>query len=449
MGESEPIVVVGAGLAGSEAAWQIARMGHGVRLYEMRPQKPTPAHQTGLFAELVCSNSLKSDEPDSPQGLLKAELRGLGSLVLSVADAHRVPAGKALAVDRYALASAVTEVIEASPLIDVVRGELAQIDTTTRTVVATGPLTSNALSESLASIIGSRHLYFFDAISPTVEADSVDLSRSFWGARYLPDRDDYLNCPLSEEEYSAFRNALLGAEMAEPHDFERRFLFEGCLPVEEMARRGEMTLAFGPLKPVGLVDPKTGKRPFACLQLRRENKAGTLLSLVACQTRLKHSEQRRVFGLIPALRNASFARYGAMHRNMFVNAPSVLTDCHQLKTAPDVFLAGQITGVEGYVESIASGLITGVNAARIALGLEPALPPSNTMVGAIMRYPTSADPEHFQPMNANFGIIASDPAVRRMRRRLRKAAIAEVALASLQEWGSKIEPFMQGQSSSA
>jgi len=432
--DKRPIVVVGGGLAGCEAAWQIARMRIRVQLWEMRPDVPTPAHQTGFLAELVCSNSLKSDVPDTAQGLLKRELRALGSFVISVADEHRVPAGKALAVDRQAFAAAVTKAIESATLIDVARGELSEIDPDQPTVIATGPLTSDALSANLARLIGVEHLYFFDAIAPTVEADSVDLSSAFWGTRYRAGANDYLNCPLTEAEYHAFREALLGAETVEPRDFERSKLFEGCLPVEELARRGEMTLAFGPLKPVGLVDARDGKRPFACVQLRRENMKGTLLSLVGCQTRLKYREQRRVFGLIPALARASFAGYGSMHRNTFVNSPRVLTEHQQLKAAANVFLAGQLTGVEGYVEAIASGLIVGLNAGRIALGQNPIIAPADTMVGALMRYLTSADADSFQPMNANFGLLPVNDSVRRKRKRDRRAAMAQSALSSLQAW---------------
>ena len=432
--EKQPIVVVGGGLAGCEAAWQIARMGIRVQLWEMRPDVPTPAHRTGFLAELVCSNSLKSDVPDTAQGLLKRELRALGSFVISVADEHRVPAGKALAVDRQAFAGAVTKAIESAPLIDVVRGELSEIDPEQPTVIATGPLTSDALSANLARLIGVEHLYFFDAIAPTVEAESVDLSRAFWGTRYRAGSNDYLNCPLTEAEYHAFREALLDAETVEPRDFERSKLFEGCLQVEELARRGEMTLAFGPLKPVGLVDARDGKRPFACVQLRRENVAGTLLSLVGCQTRLRYGEQRRVFGLVPALARASYARHGSMHRNTFVNSPRVLTEHQQLKAATGVFLAGQLTGVEGYVESIASGLVVGLNAGRIALGQNLIIAPADTMVGALMRYLSSADADSFQPMNANFGLLPVNDSVRRKRKRDRRAAAVQSALSSLQAW---------------
>ena len=439
MTENPRFVVVGGGLAGCEAAWQIARMGVRVELWEMRPNVESPAHRTGLLAELVCSNSLKSDTPDSAQGLLKRELRALNSFVISVAEKHRVPAGKALAVDREAFAGAVTEAIEGSSLIDVVRREFTEIDAAQPTVIATGPLTSDALSAKLQQVIGAEHLYFFDAISPTVEADSVDLSRAFWGARYAEGSSDYLNCPLSETEYHAFREALLDAKTVEPRDFERSHLFEGCLPVEEIAVRGQMALAFGPLKPVGLFDPLSGRRPFACVQLRRENEAGTLLSLVGCQTRLKYAEQRRVFGLVPALAGASFARYGSMHRNIFVNSPEVLTEEHQLKAAPKVFLAGQITGVEGYVEAIASGLIVGLNAGRMMLGMRPVLPPADTMAGALMRYVTHGGAKHFQPMNANFGLLASDGSLSRSRKRQRRAAITDAALASLLKWRETLE----------
>lgn len=432
--ESPKVVVVGAGLSGCEAAWQIARMGLHVELWEMRPGTSTPAHRTGLFAELVCSNSLKSDELDSAQGLLKAELRSLGSLLISVADRTRLAAGKALAVDRDEFARTVTKAIKSCERIEVVPAEFKQIDPSQPTIIATGPLTSESLCHSLVALLGCEHLFFFDAIAPTVEAETVDMEFAFWGTRYRPSSHDYLNCPLNREQYLRFREALLQAEKVQPHDFEPRFLFEGCLPVEELARRGEMTLAFGPLKPVGLVDPRTGRRPFACVQLRRENASGTLLGLVGCQTRLKYSEQRRVFRMIPALRKARFARFGSMHKNLFVNSPSVLSKFSQARRAPNIFLAGQITGVEGYVESIASGLVAGVNAARVVLGLEPLLPPAETMIGALQRHITTAESKGFQPMNANFGLIELPPALARLPRAKRKQAISQAAIAAVQEW---------------
>ncbi|MCD6326492.1 methylenetetrahydrofolate--tRNA-(uracil(54)-C(5))-methyltransferase (FADH(2)-oxidizing) TrmFO [bacterium] len=428
------IDVVGAGLAGCEAALCIARLGIGVRLWEMRPSRMTPAHRTGHFAELVCSNSLKSDVLDSAHGLLKAELRALGSHLLMIADQHRVPAGKALAVNREAFAAGVTQAVEDEPLIEVIRDEYSHIDPERLTVIASGPLTSDSLAEELSRIIGDDNLYFFDAIAPVIDAETVDLASAFWASRYSPADRDYLNCPLTETEYSAFREALVSAEIVEPRDFERKRLFEACLPVEELARRGEMTLAFGPFKPVGLIDPVSGRRPFACLQLRRETVSGTLLSLVGCQTRLKYGEQRRVFGMIPALQRASFARFGSMHRNLYVNSPIALSDHHQLKAASNVFLAGQITGLEGYVESIASGLIAGINAARRAMGQQLLLPPPGTMIGALMQHISTADAEHFQPMNSNFGLIPPDGELRSLRKRERKPAMARAALDALIKW---------------
>lgn len=429
------VVVIGAGLAGSEAAWQAAQAGTWVELWEMRPQVMTPAHQTGDCAELVCSNSLHSNRLESASGLLKEELRRLDSVILAAADAHAVPAGQALAVERRAFAQDVTARLQAHPRIRMVRRErqaLLPLDAVT--VVATGPLTSPALAKDIAAFVGTDFLYFYDAAAPIVTAESIDYSRAFWGSRYQRGQADYLNCPLSEEEYRAFWQALVEAEQAplEAADAEMHY-FEGCLPVEVMARRGPETLAYGPLKPVGLRDPRTGKRPYAVVQLRREDREGRLFNLVGFQTRLKWGEQERVFRMIPALANAEFVRFGVMHRNTFLNAPQVLLPTYQSRREPRLFFAGQMTGVEGYIESCASGLIAGRNAARLAQGLEPLAFPRETMLGAMARFITEADPGNFQPMNATLALLPPlEPAVRDKRRR--HQLLAERALQALERF---------------
>ncbi|MDW8053698.1 MAG: FADH(2)-oxidizing methylenetetrahydrofolate--tRNA-(uracil(54)-C(5))-methyltransferase TrmFO [Anaerolineae bacterium] len=408
---SEPtILVIGGGLAGCEAAWQIAERGGKVRLYEMRPRKMTPAHTSGYLAELVCSNSLGADQEDKAPGLLKREMRALGSLILACAERAAVPAGGALAVDREIFARLVTERIESHPNIEVAREEVTRLPEDAIAVVATGPLTSDALAEDIARLSGSEHLYFWDAIAPIVTVDSIDFSIAFRGGRYgrnQSEEGDYINCPMTREEYERFVDALLSAETVTLRDFElqdERF-FEGCLPIEVMARRGREALAFGPLRPVGIRDPRTGKRPYAVVQLRQDNVAGTLYNIVGFQTNLKFPEQERVFRLIPGLQNAEFVRYGQMHRNTFINAPVLLEPTLRFKPRPTLFFAGQITGVEGYAGNAATGLLAGINALRLARGEALITLPQTTMLGALCHYITHADPKHFQPMKANFGIL--------------------------------------------
>ncbi len=438
---STVITVVGGGLAGSEAAWQAAQRGVDVILYEMRPHKSTPAHVSDYLAELVCSNSLGSDLPDRAAGLLKAELRYLGSLVLACADGARVPAGGALAVDRELFAAEVTRRIKAHPHIRLVREEVTAIPEGPA-VIATGPLTSDALAGAIAALTGQEHLYFYDALAPIVAVDSVDMSVAFRASRYGRGDADYINCPMTEEEYGRFVEALATAERIPLHGFERedaRF-FEGCLPVEVLAARGRDALAFGPLRPVGLTDPRTGERPYAVVQLRQDNLAGTLYNLVGFQTNLRYSEQERVFRLVPGLERAEFVRYGQMHRNTFINAPLLLEPTLRLSPAADLsgrcggglFFAGQITGVEGYVGSVGSGWVAGVNVARFVLGQEGLVLPRTTMLGALCHYVSRADPATFQPMKANFGLLPLLlPPVRNKWKRYR--AYAARAMADLNE----------------
>ena len=421
------INIIGGGLAGTEAAWRIASEGRKVRLFEMRPQKLTPAHKTGLFAELVCSNTLGGMDILTPRGLLKEEMRILKSIVIEAAEKTQVPAGGALAVNREEFSSYITEKIEGNRNIEVIREEVTRIPEGI-TVIATGPLTSDRFSETLKDFLGEDYLSFYDAISPIVYADSIDYSKCFWGSRYGKGGDDYLNCPMTEEEYERFYNALVNAEKVEFKDFE---VFEGCMPIEEMAKRGKQTLLFGPLRPVGLVDPRTGKRPFAVVQLRKENREGTLLNLVGFQTKLKYPEQKRVFRLIPGLENAEFARFGSIHRNLFINSPKLLRRTLQLKRKPEILFAGQITGVEGYPESAATGIIAGINVLRMLSGKETVYPPETTMIGGLLKYIVTANPEHFQPMNANFGLL---PPVKIKGKKERRKFLAERALKDLKRW---------------
>ena len=431
----ERIVVIGGGLAGTEAAWRLAQEGHKVILYEMRPRRMTPAHKTDKLAELVCSNTLGNMEITTGAGLLKAEMSMLGSLVVEAAKEARVPAGSALGVDREIFASYITERIENHPNIEVRREEVKRVPEDEIVIVATGPLTSDELTEHIRELVGYDTLYFYDAISPIVEADSVDFSKGFWGSRYGKGGDDYFNCVLTEEEYKKFYEELLKAEKVEPKDFEKAVHFEGCLPIEEMARRGYQTLLFGPMKPVGLIDPRTGKQPFAVVQLRRENKEGTLLSLVGFQTKLTYPEQKRVFRLIPALRNAVFVRLGSMHRNTFIQSNRVLTPFLNMRKRENIFFAGQITGVEGYAASAATGILAGINAGRLARGKELIAPPAETMLGALVRYVTSKEGE-LQPMNPVFGLLpVLDRKVKDKRKR--KELMAERALNEMREWVEK------------
>ena len=401
----EDIVIIGGGLAGSEAAWQAANRGAHVTLYEMRPKEPTPAHQTGFLAELVCSNSLGSDDSLSAPGILKAEMRRLGSLIIKTAEEARVPAGAALAVDRDLFAQKITQALESHSNIRIIHEHVTTIPKDAVVIMATGPLTSDALAADLKALTNSRHLYFFDAIAPIVDAESLDETLMFKASRYDKGAADYLNCPMTAPEYDAFYQALLAAEKVVPKEFEKVPYFEGCIPIEVMAERGRDTMMFGPLKPVGLVDPKTNTRPYAVVQLRMENKYGTCYNLVGFQTKLTYGAQKRVFRTIPGLANAEFLRYGSVHRNTFVNAPAVLKDTLQLKYQPRTFIAGQLVGVEGYTEAAASGGLAGINAARLLHDLEVVTPPETTAHGALVNYITTSDPRHFQPININYGLF--------------------------------------------
>ena len=407
---SKSVTVIGAGLAGSEAAYQIANMGVKVTLIEMKPKKRTPAHSSDNFGELVCSNSLRSLQITNAAGMLKDELRMLGSLIMSAADASAVPAGAALAVNRDEFSAYITDKIRSHPNITVIEEEAESIPAEGICVVASGPLTSNALAKDVAEFFGDNRLYFFDAAAPIVDASSLNYDIVFAQSRYDKGDADYLNCPMDKEQYLAFYDALINAEEAPLHDFDKEeqkdlTVFEGCMPVEVMAKRGIDTLRFGPMKPVGLTDPRTGKEPYACVQLRAENKEKTMFNLVGFQTHLKIGEQKRVFGMIPGLENAEFLRYGVMHRNTYINSPGLLTPTYATVKRPDLFFAGQMTGVEGYIESAASGLLAGLNAARLALDGEALVFPESTVIGSMAAYVSRGGTGKFQPMNANFGII--------------------------------------------
>ncbi|MBY0206145.1 FADH(2)-oxidizing methylenetetrahydrofolate--tRNA-(uracil(54)-C(5))-methyltransferase TrmFO [Paenibacillus cucumis Kampfer et al. 2016] len=405
MTSEQQVTVIGAGLAGSEAAWQIASRGVRVKLYEMRPVVKTPAHHTDKFAELVCSNSLRANGLANAVGVLKEEMRMLNSLVLGAADRHAVPAGGALAVDRDGFSGEITSTLHQHPLIEVVNEELTSLPEEGIVVVATGPLTSPALSEQIKALMGEEYFYFYDAAAPIIEKDSIDMNKVYLASRYDKGEAAYLNCPMTEEEFELFYEALITAEVAQLKEFEKEIYFEGCMPIEVMMKRGKQTALFGPMKPVGLVNPHTGELPHAVVQLRQDNAAGTLYNLVGFQTHLKWGEQKRVFSLIPGLENAEFVRYGVMHRNTFINSPKLLRPTYQFKERPNLFFAGQMTGVEGYVESAASGLIAGMNAAKAALGQELVVLPVETTLGSMAEYITTADFKHFQPMNANFGLL--------------------------------------------
>ncbi len=410
------VTIIGAGLAGCEAALQCRRLGVAVRLYEMRPLVMTPAHQTGDVAELVCSNSLKSEETTNAHGLLKAELKIYRSFLLKCAERARVPGGKALVVDRKKFSLEVEKELQQAG-VELIRREIATPPETT-TIIAAGPLASPPLTQFLSHFLGARQLFFYDAIAPIVAAESLNLEKMFAASRYGKG-DDYLNCPLTEPEYNRLVEELARGELYPAHDFDRVPFFEGCLPIEELARRDRLALAFGPLKPVGLIDPRTGKMPFAVVQLRKENQAGTMFNLVGFQTRLKRAEQERIFRLIPGLERAQFLRYGSIHRNTFLNSPEILLSTLQTKKRPDLFIAGQLTGVEGYVESIATGFLAGINAARLVRNEPPLVLPETTILGALLKYITSPNP-NFQPMNANFGIL---PPINTSARGLKKRTI--------------------------
>jgi methylenetetrahydrofolate--tRNA-(uracil-5-)-methyltransferase len=431
-----PVKIIGGGLAGSEAAWQLAERGFRVQLYEMRPHKMTGAHVSDRFAELVCSNSLGSKLPDRASGLLQAELKLLGSLLINCAERAAVPAGGALAVDRDLFAGFVTEVLEQHPNIQIVREEVETVPSGP-TIIATGPLTADALARDITRLAGQDHLYFYDAVAPIVTAESINMDVAFFASRYKRgevEEGDYINCPMNREQYSRFVEALQAAEKAELRDFERedpRF-FESCLPIEQIAARGEDALAFGPMRPVGLRDPRTGQRPYAVVQLRRDNLAGSLYNLVGFQTNIRWGEQERILRLIPGLENAEFVRMGQMHRNTFINSPALLLPTMQFRSRHSLFFAGQITGVEGYAGNIATGIVAAINMARFLIGRPGWIVPPTTMIGALCHYVTHAEPEHFQPMKANFGILPDLPVYIKNKRE-RYQAYAERALADMQQ----------------
>ena len=429
--ERELVTVIGGGLAGAEAAWQLARRGVRVRLCEMRPGRETAAHQSDHLAELVCSNSFRNASLHTAVGLLKVEMRRLGSLILTVADRCAVPAGAALAVDREMFAAGVTAAIEATPEIELVREELPRLPDGPA-IVATGPLTSPDLSAHLQETLGERHLYFYDAIAPIVTLESIDAAVTFRASRYDKGGDDYINCPMNREQYYLFVDALLAAEKVPTREFERCIYFEGCMPIEEMARRGRDSLAFGPMRPVGLVDPHHSERPHAVVQLRQDNRNATLFNMVGFQTKMTYPEQRRVFRMIPGLEAAEFVRLGSLHRNTFVNSPQVLRPTLQIINRPDTFLAGQLIGVEGYVESAAAGLLAGINMARRLAGLPLVVPPATTALGSLLAYVTDKGRREFQPMNANYGLFP--PIACRERGREKRHRLADRALADVDAW---------------
>lgn len=435
---ADAVTIVGGGLAGSEAAWQLAERGHRVIVHEMRPVRTTAAHKTEQLGELVCSNTFKSTEVTNAHGLLKAELRVMGSLILSCADTARVAAGSALAVDRDVFAAGVTERLSSHPNVTIVREEVTTIPSPS--IIATGPLTSDALAEALRARLGADALAFYDAIAPVLSVESLDTSVVFRASRYgketmegADEEGAYLNCPMDRAEYEAFIDALSAADQFHAHEFDAVPYFEGCMPVEEMASRGRETLRFGPLKPVGLRDPRTGREPHAVVQLRQEDRAGRMWNMVGFQTRLRIPEQQRVFRMIPGLGDAEFLRFGSIHRNSYVNAPATLTPYLSLRTDPKILLAGQMTGVEGYTESTATGLLAGVNMSRLLAGEQPVVPPPTTMLGAVYRYIREADPKHFQPMNANFGLVDDLPERVKDKRR-KKELLAERAVETMREW---------------
>jgi methylenetetrahydrofolate--tRNA-(uracil-5-)-methyltransferase len=423
------ITIIGGGLAGVEAAYQLATRDHRISLYEMRPTRYTPAHKTSFLSELVCSNSLKSQEFTNAHGLLKEELRRLGSIVMSIADEAAIPGGKALVVDREIFARTITEEIEANPRINVIRREIEDIPDGT-VIVATGPLTSNTLTEKLGEITGTQNLFFFDAISPIVDGATINMDKAFFGSRYSEQSDDYLNCPMNREEYDAFYDALMGAEKVDLKSFEKTSFFEGCLPIEIMAARGRQTLAFGPMKPVGLKDTINEKKPYAVLQLRRENRAGTMYNLVGFQTKLTYAEQEKVFRIVPALKNTVFLRYGSIHRNTYINSPVLLDNALCLRGHGQIFFAGQITGVEGYVESVAMGLIAGVSAHLSIMNRVFLPPPADTCVGSLLNYITTPI-DNFQPMNINFGLMKN-------YNKREKEKIVQNALHAISTWKEEV-----------
>lgn len=433
------IVIIGGGLAGAEAAWQAAKQGCRVILHEMKPKVFSPAHQSNLLAELVCSNSLRSDAPNSAVGLLKEEMRLLGSLIMESARQTRVPAGKALAVDREKFAQFITEKIEENDHISIIRDEVRTLPDSMQesniNILATGPLTSEPMAVSLGKLTGRDHLAFYDAIAPIVEADSLDLNIIFQASRYEEGEGDYLNCPMNKEQYENFINELANAQKVPLKTFEKQKYFEGCLPIEIMLERGPETLRFGPMKPVGLIDPRTGKQPYAVVQLRMEDKKRTFYNMVGFQTKLTYGEQKRIFRMIPGMEKAEFARLGSIHRNTFVCGPELLLPTLQMKSRPDLLLAGQITGVEGYVESTAIGLLAGINGAHLLQGKNPPIPPPETALGSLINHLTASDPKRFQPSNINFGLF---PGLgKKIPKKFRGEKYAERALQALKEWQSE------------
>ena len=429
----DDIVIVGGGLAGSEAAWQAANRGARVTLHEMRPKEMTPAHKTGGLAELVCSNSLGSTDPQNAPGILKEEMRRLGSLIIASAEQARVPAGSALAVDRDQFSLKITQALEGHPNIRILHEEIADIPTDCLCIIATGPLTSDKLSQAIRAVTHSQHLYFFDAISPIIEADSINMDIAFRASRYDKGGDDYLNCPMTEAQYNTFYDALMAAEKVQPKAFEKTPYFEACIPIEVMAERGRHTMQFGPLKPVGLEDPRTGGRPSAVVQLRTENIHRTCYNMVGFQTKLTYSEQKRVFRLIPGLEHAEFLRYGSLHRNTFINSPQLLFNTLQFKARGTLFFAGQLVGVEGYTESAAMGGLAGINAARAVTGQPLVTPPPTTAHGCLVSHIALSDPRHFQPMNTNFGLFPPLPSAPRDKEKKRQL-IAQRALEDFESW---------------
>jgi methylenetetrahydrofolate--tRNA-(uracil-5-)-methyltransferase len=430
------LIIIGGGLAGCEAAWQASSRGTKVDLFEMKPSRFSPAHQTDSLGELVCSNSLKSTSLENAVGLLKEEMRGLGSLVIEAADHTRVPAGGSLAVDREAFSRYITRALGERNGVEVIRREVERIPLHLPTIIATGPLTSDRLAKEIMILAGTRSLYFYDAISPIVARESIDLGATFRASRYGKGGDDYINCPMTKEQYYRFIDELLKAERVPTRDFEKALPFEACLPIEEMAERGVDTLAFGPLKPVGLVDPKTGQQPFAVVQLRQDNLSDTLYSMVGFQTKLKWGEQERIFRLIPGLERAEFFRFGSQHRNTFINSPKVLRNTLQVRRRPNIFFAGQLTGVEGYVESAAMGLLAGLNAHRLMREMDLVVAPPTTALGSLVNYITRPPFKDFQPMNVNFGLFP--PLNSRIRGRLKRRKLAERAMKDLEAWKAAV-----------
>ncbi|KEO82920.1 FADH(2)-oxidizing methylenetetrahydrofolate--tRNA-(uracil(54)-C(5))-methyltransferase TrmFO [Tumebacillus flagellatus] len=431
---TQPITVIGAGLAGSEAAWQIAKRGHQVNLYEMRPVRKTDAHKTENFAELVCSNSLRGASLTNAVGLLKEEMRRLDSVIITSADLTAVPAGGALAVDRDTFSESVTERVKHHPNINVIREELTEIPADGIVIIASGPLTSPSLSKAIADLTGEEYLYFYDAAAPIISKDTIDFDKVYVASRYDKGEAAYINCPMTEEEFNAFYEALISAEVVQLKEFEKEVFFEGCMPIEVMAKRGRQTMLFGPLKPVGLPDPRTGKTPFAVVQLRQDNGAATLYNMVGFQTHLKWGDQSRVFRMIPGLENAEIVRFGVMHRNTYINSPNFLRPTYQTKVRDNLFFAGQITGVEGYVESAAAGLIAGINASRLAEGLEPLVFPDTTAIGSLAHYITHTSSKNFQPMNATFGLLPALEGKKIRNKAEKNEKISERALSALADF---------------